>query len=86
MGEILSKPATTHRCAPGWEWREAEPDSIFGVGRYGVPPNLGDYPKGTTWLCECGQVWISEGKRYVNVLAPEFRKESWWERRKRLRR
>lgn len=89
-GEIISKPVLEHHCRPGWEWRDADPDSLLaqmhGPSRYGVPPPLSNFPKGTTWLCECGQVWVSIGREYANVFMPGFRRESWWERRRRLRR
>lgn len=94
-GEIISKPVLEHHCSPGWEWREAEPDStltqVYGPGaRYGVSPHGSDFPKGTTWLCECGQVWVSRGilglVGNIYSLEPHFRRERWWERRRRLRR
>lgn len=64
-GRVVSKPPQKHQCSPGWTWKP-HPDG----GRYGIPPHVGDYPKGTVWECDCGTKWVSLGRRGVGNFFP----------------
>lgn len=85
---VVYKPPREHHCGPGWTWTFRE-DGPAGPGRYGSPPTIYDYPRGTVWACECGQHWVSQGhfeSSWLTLMEPVWRRESWWERRKRLKR
>jgi hypothetical protein len=98
-GKVIARPERRHDCAPGWTYgpvsdgiRDAEPpfDVLPGHGlaagsRRAYPPDSRLYPKGTVWECECGRAWVSTGPVAWN--SPgfiNFRREHWWERRRRL--
>ena len=83
-GQVISRPQREHACDPGWRpYYVAEGDPLgFGPGWYTHPPWASDYPKGTVWQCDCGQVWVSSrAERGMAV----FRRERRRERHRRLR-
>ena len=74
--EIPQGTPADHRCKP--------PGPV-------VPPRWAQHPSGSRWYCDCGQVWIV---RFVptkvlgtqaEVSHLEWFRESWRERRRRLR-
>ena len=65
---ILHRPEQPHRCMPGWP-------SI---------PLVYDYPTGTVWQCDdCGQTWVSQGRRGVGDFSVSFCRESRRAKRRR---
>jgi hypothetical protein len=86
-GRIVATGSQRHKCAPGWstEFSDGPP---FGPGLYAIPPDAGEYRKGTVWQCDdCGRTWVSTGPIAPN--SPgfiDFRREKRRERKRRERR
>jgi hypothetical protein len=91
-GKVIRHAKPGHACDPGWEEGTTTEDSdLFPKGsRYGIPPTSSKYPAGTIWQCECGKTWVSLGtperaRDAGHVLTCFWRREHWWERRRRER-
>lgn len=89
---IVSRPATPHRCTPGWVKIRGD----IGPRPTMMPPRSSDYPRGTVWECDdegCDRRWVSKGLPGVGSFSGggitartvKWRPERWWTRRKRLR-
>ena len=93
-GRVVQQAVIPHSCAPGWRWKPITEGSGLHLvpggmgGLYGVPPTLHEFPKGTVWACDCGQHWVSRGNTDIDGwmhVGLGWRRERWWERRRRLR-
>jgi hypothetical protein len=91
-GKVVHPVVIEHECTPGWRWKPITagsgiPPIVPGAkgGEFGVPPSAHEFPKGTVWECACGRAWVSLG-RTPSSLDAGWRRERWWERRRRLRR
>lgn len=92
--KIVYKPdAPKHSCRPGWTSREmpvdeSMPHPLLRPGtRAMVAPTPWDFPTGTVVECDCGKTYVSLGA--VDRSAPGmcyFRREGWFEKRRRERR
>lgn len=70
---IIYTPPEIHKCNPG----AIKVGGVHGTER--VDPRK--FPRGTIWLCECGQTWYSTTDAYLMFLGvTNFRKERWYER------
>lgn len=89
-GRVVKQVVIPHECAPGWTWKpftecSGIPPVVPGGtgGRFGVPPTVQQYPKGTFWECDCGRHWVSTGPDPWK-LGPGWRPETRRQRRRRL--
>lgn len=94
-GKVVKQAVIPHSCNPGVRWEpmmDEETAAFRGLGKggeYAVFPRPGEFPKGTVWACDCGQHWVSLGNTCVKGwmhVGLGWRRERWWERRRRLRR
>ena len=93
MSGVISRPAEQHHCNPGVRWAEYGGPVVEGMpppalGRlYAIIPTQYSYPAGTVWACDCGKTWVSCPPRWDNAPGDvTWRRERWWERRRRERR
>lgn len=73
-GRVLYKPPRKHSCSPGWT--KTPQNHVVPV--YDARP-------GTLWECDCGTVWVAWRCRRYGCLMVHWRREGWWERRRRLK-
>jgi len=93
MSVVGQKPVR-HACWPGWEPHVLTDDDygdsdIGDLLRMAMPPgsvvmrDVGLQP-GAIWKCDtCGTTWVAGPPAYANVFTPSWRREHWWERRRR---
>lgn len=88
---IVFKPEPVHHCNPGCtEYIVKDSENPFLNGLTGIElPSIWSHPAGTVVECECGKVYVAyktpDSQGMMNISGVSFRRERWWERRKRLR-
>jgi hypothetical protein len=70
---------------------QPEPEHYCGPNRYGYwtdfPPSLGRPVVGTVYQCrECHKSWVAYEDPRPGGMGLKWRREGWWERRRRVRR